>query len=469
MKRPSIFLPVLLCFSFFLSSLKAQHSPDFLENQPEMGDFSSINKASLRANLVFSQIPKSDVFNKWEEAKAPMALIETQAKNQPKIQERGGSCLPDSMLNFWTPLNGDTIFQFKQVYQYDNGRKISTDFYTLNGLENHSEWTWTASGDLESSKYISFTPTGDFQYAISYSYYRNSAGRLDSSRYWTYPNSLWTMPNYTAKQTYIYTPFDSIATEIYQGNYMNEPEVLTGKSEFAYNSQRKLEKEVFLFWDAGVWDTFSLRLFDYNQDNIIEKQTAFGPVSSSSALDTISKILYEYPTPQEEVQHHFETFTGVLEERFRDIFYYDIEGKIQQRYTVFNPNILAVNYRSDYIYDNQNCLKTYRNYLKPPSGQQDWRLNAIERYYYPNSTPINEIKADAPFVLYPNPSQGSLQIDLSSQAKQVSIFDSSGKLIRNITPEQSEYFLKIDALVAGFYVVMVETEQGRFVEKLVVR
>jgi hypothetical protein len=70
--------------------------------------------------------------------------------------------------------------------------------------------------------------------------------------------------------------------------------------------------------------------------------------------------------------------------------------------------------------------------------------------------------------IYPNPSNGSLQIDWDKElitALQIKLYDYNGKLIKELDTKSHHHELK--NLVDGVYFIKLVTKQGVFVEKLV--
>lgn len=71
--------------------------------------------------------------------------------------------------------------------------------------------------------------------------------------------------------------------------------------------------------------------------------------------------------------------------------------------------------------------------------------------------------------IYPNPATDEVNISTSSQLRQVKIINNMGQLVYN--SPSSDYSLKINTsnLTKGFYFIEIETENSKFIEKLVIR
>jgi hypothetical protein len=82
-----------------------------------------------------------------------------------------------------------------------------------------------------------------------------------------------------------------------------------------------------------------------------------------------------------------------------------------------------------------------------------------------NPVGIRENKADeADFVVYPNPTNGLVHIELPNQRLQsIEIFNPSGQLLK----ETLENHFSISDLPNGMYFLYARTEKGRYVYKLI--
>jgi len=71
--------------------------------------------------------------------------------------------------------------------------------------------------------------------------------------------------------------------------------------------------------------------------------------------------------------------------------------------------------------------------------------------------------------IYPNPASGSVNIESASNIKHISIFNLSGQKVYEVSLDQNSINLNIDFLNQGMYMIDINTDNGRRIEKLSVR
>ena len=73
--------------------------------------------------------------------------------------------------------------------------------------------------------------------------------------------------------------------------------------------------------------------------------------------------------------------------------------------------------------------------------------------------------------MYPNPVEDKVTLDLSQfneQARQLSLYDVTGKLINNYTIDNQEnYEINMSNYASGVYIVKIETASGQWQRKLI--
>ncbi len=81
------------------------------------------------------------------------------------------------------------------------------------------------------------------------------------------------------------------------------------------------------------------------------------------------------------------------------------------------------------------------------------------------------IQEEANMKLYPNPAESSatIQFDGAIEKAQIEVFDIMGKLVFSDNMNNSTYLLRVENFPAGIYQIVVRTENGSFVKKLVVQ
>src|SRR5690606_2340485 len=78
---------------------------------------------------------------------------------------------------------------------------------------------------------------------------------------------------------------------------------------------------------------------------------------------------------------------------------------------------------------------------------------------------VNDVKAnDGQMAVYPNPATDVLNIRYKGKVTGVSVFDLSGKRMEIKADRNSA---DVSALQAGVYMVVIETDSGKFAEKII--
>jgi hypothetical protein len=70
--------------------------------------------------------------------------------------------------------------------------------------------------------------------------------------------------------------------------------------------------------------------------------------------------------------------------------------------------------------------------------------------------------------IYPNPATDKLFIETKNEISSWKIIDMQGKqLLQNKKVNNSKTFIDVSGLLSGIYIVEIETENGKFIHKLV--
>ena len=120
---------------------------------------------------------------------------------------------------------------------------------------------------------------------------------------------------------------------------------------------------------------------------------------------------------------------------------------------------------SDYIQDEHLAMLTNAVY---DNNIEDWAILDRTFYHYSEVVAVDpEIPADAEsLIMYPNPSMGSVNIDLDDAAT-VYVYSFNGQLVTTTTVDGRNHTLDLDMLPAGVYQVRAATETAHYAGKLV--
>ncbi len=184
------------------------------------------------------------------------------------------------------------------------------------------------------------------------------------------------------------------------------------------------------------------------------------------------KIEYTY-TPagvQENVSHYTYDFAK------NDWALWRVEGYIydsENRTTALEVNTLDgqgiwVRSKTEYSYVEDTYIDIETLYAYD-DNIEDWIINERTFYYYKDLTatdpdPIN----DQALFLYPNPTQGSVQIQLPGKVS-VFVYTLTGQLIKSYYMAPGEKLLDFSAMPAGMYQVRAKSDEDYFSGKLIIQ
>lgn len=69
--------------------------------------------------------------------------------------------------------------------------------------------------------------------------------------------------------------------------------------------------------------------------------------------------------------------------------------------------------------------------------------------------------------LYPNPARDYIKLSVTGTVKQVSIFNTNGVLVKRVGISGNQSIIDVQSLSAGLYLAIIETSQGKIVQKFV--
>jgi Secretion system C-terminal sorting domain len=216
----------------------------------------------------------------------------------------------------------------------------------------------------------------------------------------------------------------------------------------------KLDSELFLrHYSETVIDT-TLRKYYYKNDLL------------DSEENETKSILYEYATKVKTIQNHTKT-------RFE--YQYDRLGKESGNKTYtwdFKQNLWVLNqsYTSEFSLDSLNKKVIRLTYTSGVLSNTN-TANIIYKNCVTTVSSSNEIDEKIDFTLAPNPTTGSFNLSLSSEAIQagarVSVYNLQGIQVYNNKVTSELTTVDISHLSKGFYLVKVADKTHSSVKKLI--
>lgn len=71
--------------------------------------------------------------------------------------------------------------------------------------------------------------------------------------------------------------------------------------------------------------------------------------------------------------------------------------------------------------------------------------------------------------VYPNPTNGNVNVESASNIKNIKVYNLQGQLVYNVSMDQSSVKLDLNFLESGIYMMNIETEAGKTIEKVNIR
>lgn len=388
------------------------------------------------------------------------------------------------------PDHGDSIIT---VSKYSKGTLFIDSIITIGTYAN-----WSTDTTSKFSKKL-------------YSY--NSTGKLSTVKEMRYDGAKWILTHldsnsYDAKGNLTYSLYNNNSYEIYYSyNNINQKTSQTQKTlvnnsftnysklVWDYDASGNITREQSFYWDNNNWD---LR---------IEKEYFF----DENYFDTliISKIGYN-----KERERRFFSLTGKMDSTYifkfnssdstwlhpnKFYYYYNAAGnkdsicsKFHKKTWSYNSDQQILTHKeynesqlsqsSEFSYFPSGKLKTFYvsnyNYPGNSNGYYDYDnkgnliLSMEEnlghvygsrqacKYSFHTINVISmqeEVPTISSFKIYPNPTNGSLQINLDETAT-LSIFNNLGQLVLNQTTKKDSNFIDLSPLLNGLYILRIATK-----------
>ncbi|MEL6922854.1 MAG: T9SS type A sorting domain-containing protein, partial [Bacteroidota bacterium] len=85
------------------------------------------------------------------------------------------------------------------------------------------------------------------------------------------------------------------------------------------------------------------------------------------------------------------------------------------------------------------------------------------------TVPVRNAEPQASIKVFPNPATDQVFVQSDRRIREVQLFDITGKLLQRLSPNSTQTELRVSNLQQGVYVVMVDSAEGRSVQRIVVQ
>ena len=409
------------------------------------------------------------------------------------INDRGNLLVLDSSVYVQTDITGDTLIVLTNIYTIsENNRieKIEFKEYTQgnpNRLTNYTNFYYEMQGDsliqIDTSYYIN--EDGIVIPSHNRILHINSNGLITYLKQQNYIDGSWVNRNlafwefnelgcqivfneYRWGTDDWYQLFrrigvcdeELVLNELFNGfENFGETEYTISYLEFLYNEDRKIESitEYFPSWDdPEIFDVNSLTLYTNNEEGLKDTVTLFLWNFQLNDFKTTRFTIHTYDEQKNIVN------TEIYRLNNSNMFNF-----AEQRFSIFDNTYLNGDFLSGGVNSEFNSMLL--NYKV--TNFEDY-INETQYFYSLRSVNTTEKFENFSFEIYPNPSSGDLNINISDiidDKSQILIRNSTGAVVLSQIAENKNSF-DLANLPSGFYLVSIEGANFRSeVKKLIVR
>lgn len=303
-------------------------------------------------------------------------------------------------------------------------------------------------------------------------YEYNETGMLAS-----YTDQIWnrTSGQWVDQQKYVYIYSDNICTDKVYMTY--------GAQNWNYNSKKSLirkdgvlSEELNYLWNSqnGDWqnEAYSKTSYKYDDNDFISEFTdQLKDTSSGLWKDPHSKMTYKRNQAgqvTEEILQYWDSEKKEWINNVRDIFEYDA--------TIHKTKVFVYEWKNDQWVEHSKQILSYDDEGKLQRAEyynsfEDSSLDAYNEYTYSEGllsgeTGLTDIDART-ISVYPNPATTyiNLQITTAYLNKTAGLYDTAGRLIKNILCENEMTTIDISELPAGIYFIKIENQTRKVIKQ----
>lgn len=311
-----------------------------------------------------------------------------------------------------------------------NNKLVKQEVVLNNGLDvwennNKTEYTYDSKGNKITSKHYNWIKTSDsWQITASFNYTYNANNKVDIEIDSNFNTTLFSI----LKTVSTYDANGNITNDT-RYTWKNNSWAIDYKNDYNYDTKNNLSFEINSTFDA-----------------------------SNSTYTNSTKVKYTYDgdgNMGSSVNYTWNAPNGQWDFKGRDIFVFNT--------AVLSTDIYAPSEFSELTNNIKNEVKSYtlQDYING-----NYRNNALETFYYSPfkaSSGINEL-TEININIYPNPSNGMININTNETIENINITDVNGKLVRHQTDNSP---IDLSQNSKGIYFVNITTEKGVINKKIV--
>jgi hypothetical protein len=304
---------------------------------------------------------------------------------------------------------------------------------------------------------------------FSYEYTKKGILSSESDFMWDKKTEDW--KNYK-KDTYTYNTENRLVEKT-SSFWSNDSWVINSKKMPVYNTESLVSEELYYEWDktSEDWNPATIKYtYTYNAEGYqTEYLQQLKKASSDTWNDPSSKVVYtRNPAGQvtEELGQNWDSETQTWINSFKYEYNYDAsKHQTNVGYYTWKENKWNEGQKTICIYDSDGDLERAEYYR----SFDDASLDAYCLYTYTTleeATNSAKIAAEQ-FSVYPNPATAyvNLQIPSALFGKTAGLYDTAGRLIKNISCENEVTNIDISELPVGIYFIKIENQTKKVIKQ----
>lgn len=306
--------------------------------------------------------------------------------------------------------------------------------------------------------------TDGLVYNNLYTYSYDANNNLINVLYQNWNNNVWTN---ISQNVYSYDASNNQTSSLYQ-TWNGSAWVNSKKDSYTYDVNNNLINDLQQNWDGNTWVNFSQFVYTYdansNQNNRLYQKWY------NSAWVNYYQDIYTYDANNNQTVDLNQNFiaNGTLENSNQYTFNYDSNNNQTSNLTqtwLVNAWLNVQHY--NFTYDANNYIQT--GLEGTWNGTSFSKSDSTHYYYHQVTTGITSIIDQTQLSIYPNPTNGVINIASSNNLQQIEIYNLLGEKVYESKPNNSNTAIDLSEQSKGIYFIKTYTEKGIKTQKILLQ
>lgn len=379
-----------------------------------------------------------------------------------------------------------TFYSFALIGQIKLTSATDEYFDGTNWTSNYKRlFTYDANGNLLTEEYV-FKPNLSIDvWATSSKTINtyNANNKMIEQVYEDWDTSTNTK-SYSYKTVYNYNAQNNL-TDFIDYKLENNQWIADSKLILSYNSDNQITTGIFYLWNGSSFvldtDDSERTTLNYNSDNQLYNIVTEAWNGSAWVMDYKTDNTFSNGKLVQAITSTYNGTSWVNDYKI-DYTYDSNDNKLSETYSEINNGVWEANYQDTFVYDTTKLLSDFIHPFKDKTGieylfegnfpyknklvSSSYSDNNRVIYNYGEATASTKETVLLDFEVYPNPATSLLTIkDHNFTIKKIELYNVLGKKVLNTTENK----INIAPLVSGVYLMKIESEEGNFTTKRIVK